>query len=99
MMPRYYMHVCNGTGFIEDQEGIVLPDASVARDKAIDAAREVMAKDLRGGELDLSSFVEVEDEKKQLLFTIQFIDAVKLISKHTGEAQTRNQTGQSKPQS
>ena len=45
-----------------------------------------MANDLRSGELDLSSFIEVEDENKKLLFTIQFIDAVKLTSRHTGEA-------------
>ena len=88
-MPRYYLHVCNGTGFIEDQKGVVLPGAEAAREKAIEAAREVMAGDLREGELDLSSFVEVEDEEKKLLFTIQFIDAVKLTSRHTGEASRR----------
>ena len=85
-MPRYYMHVCNGTGFVEDEEGVELLDEATARQKAIEAARDVMANDLRGGELDLSSFIEVEDKNRQLLFTIQFIDAVNLTTRHTGEA-------------
>lgn len=85
-MPRYYMHICNGAGFVEDEQGVELADHEAARQRAIEAARDVMANDLRGGELDLSSFIEVEDEAKQLLFTIQFIDAVKLTSRHVGEA-------------
>ena len=45
-----------------------------------------MANDLRGGELDLSSFIEVENSDRKLLFTVQFIDAVKLTTRHTGQA-------------
>ena len=85
-MPRYFMHICNGSGFVEDEEGLELPSESVAREAAIRAARDVMANDLRGGDLDLSSFIEVEDGNKQLLFTIHFIDAVNLTSRHTGQA-------------
>lgn len=81
-MPRYYMHVCNGNGFVEDQEGVELADRNAARAKAIEAARDVMAGDLRRGELDLSSFIEVEDEGHELLFTLHFADAVKLTSRH-----------------
>ena len=88
-MPRYYMHICNGTGFLEDEEGRELPNQAAAREAAIMAARDVMANDLRGGELDLSSFIEVEDENKQLVFTLQFIDAVNLTTRHTGEANRR----------
>lgn len=82
-MPRFYMHVCNGNGFVEDEEGRELPDAETARSEAIVAARDVMANDLRGGELDLSSFIEVEDENKELLFTVQFMDAVKITARHS----------------
>ena len=77
-MPRYYMHVCNGAGFVEDEEGRDLPDDATARSEAIVAARDIMGAELRNGELDLSSFIEVEDEKRNLLFTIHFGDAVKI---------------------
>ena len=82
-MPRFYMHVCNGNGFIEDEEGRELPDAETARSEAVAAARDVMANDLRGGELDISSFIEVEDENKELLFIVQFTDAVTITARHS----------------
>ena len=89
-MPRFYMHVCNGNGFVEDEEGRELPDAETARNEAIAAARDVMANDLRGGELDISSFIEVEDENKKLLFIVQFTDAVRITERHSsGEAHAR----------
>ena len=81
-MPLYYMHVCNGAGFVEDEEGRDLPDDATAHSEAIAAARDIMGADLRNGELDLSSFIEVEDENRKLLFTIHFADAVKIYS-HT----------------
>ena len=77
-VPRFYMHVCNGNGFVEDDEGVELPDMDVARAKAIEAARDLMASELRAGELDLASFIEVEDENHALLFTLHFSDAVTL---------------------
>ena len=35
-----------------------------------------MAADLRHGRLDLTSFIEVEDEAHRLLFTLSFSEAV-----------------------
>jgi hypothetical protein len=70
------MHISDGTGFIEDEEGRELPDEATARAEAITAARDVMAGDLRDGRLDLTCFIEVEDEGHTLLFTISFGDVV-----------------------
>ncbi len=81
-MPHFYMHVCNGNGFVEDQEGVELPDQDAARVKAVEAARDVMAADMRKGELDLSSFIEVEDAEHIHLFTLHFSEAVKLTARH-----------------
>ena len=81
-MPRYYLHICNGTGFVEDEEGRELADESAAPAEAILAARDVMSADLRRGELDLSSFIEVEDEGRNLLFTLTFADAIEIKSRH-----------------
>jgi hypothetical protein len=81
-MPRYYLHICNGTGFVEDEEGRELADESAARAEAILAARDVMSADLRRGELDLTSFIEVEDESRKLLFTLTFDQAIEIRSRH-----------------
>ncbi|MEA3040042.1 MAG: hypothetical protein QOE79_2555 [Sphingomonadales bacterium] len=77
-MPRFYFHICNGHGFIEDEEGVDLPDEPAARRNAVEAARDVMAGDLREGRLDLTSFIEVEDEAHRLLFTLTFAEAVRV---------------------
>ena len=77
-MPRFYMHVCNGVGFIEDQEGAELADEDAARTMAIRSARDLMSGEIRDGVLNLSSFIEVEDEAHEHLFTLTFAEAVKI---------------------
>jgi len=74
----YYMHIYNGSGFIQDEEGRDLADDETARAEAIAAARDVMAGDLREGRLDLSSYIAVENEAHEPLFTIVFRDAVEI---------------------
>lgn len=81
-MPHFYFHVCNGTGFVEDEEGRELTDEETAHREAIRGARSIMADDLQRGQLDLSSFIEVEDSKHELLFTLMFADAVEVKSDH-----------------
>ena len=77
-MPLYYFHISNGNGFTEDVEGRDCPDLDAARVVAIAAARDIMASDIRRGLLDLCSFVEIEDEEKQLRVTVPFGEAVDL---------------------
>ena len=88
-MPRYYMHSCNGHGFTEDQEGIDLPDREAAMRKAVEAARDVMADDVRSGLLDLTSFIEVEDEQHKLMFTLTFMEAVTISHQYANERPNR----------
>jgi hypothetical protein len=75
-MPRFYLHLCNGNGFIEDDEGSEFPDASAARKAAIAGLRDVTAGEIARGDLNLGSFIEIEDESGTLLATVHFSDAV-----------------------
>ncbi len=75
-MPLYYLHISDGAGFVEDEEGQQLADDAAARAQAIAAARDIMAAELREGALDLGTFIEVENEKREWLFTITFAEAV-----------------------
>ncbi len=79
-MPRFFFHVCNGNGFTEDEEGRDLPDLDSARAEAIKGARSIMAEELQRGHLDLSSFIEIEDEAHNWLLTLTFQDAVRITS-------------------
>jgi hypothetical protein len=81
-VPRFYMHICNGTGFVEDKEGVELVDADEARRRATMSASDVMTADIRDGRLDLTSFIEVENEAHELLFTLNFADAVTVTHQH-----------------
>jgi hypothetical protein len=91
-MPRFFMHICNGSGFVEDLEGVELRDETTARASATAAARDVMMGDIRDGRLDLSSFIEVEDEEHKLLFTLTFADAVRVTGRRQGRPGKRPPT-------
>jgi hypothetical protein len=86
-MHRYFMHICNGTGFVEDEEGVELYDRDAAYERAVASARDVMSADIRNGFLDLTSFIEVEDEERSHLFTLIFADVVKITANHSGQAE------------
>lgn len=80
-MPRFFFHVCNGAGFAEDEEGLSLPDVEAARAEALKSARALLADDMQqDGTLDLTSFIEVEDERRQHLFKLVFRDAVRIVA-------------------
>ena len=79
------MHICNGGGFVEDEEGRDLADDETARSEAIAAARDVMAGDLRDGHIDLTAYIQVENAAHELLFTIVFVDAVKIRTEQAGQ--------------
>ena len=42
-MPRFFLHIDDGTQRIEDEEGSELPDLSAAREEALNAARQLWA--------------------------------------------------------
>jgi hypothetical protein len=81
-MPRFYFHVCNGTGFVQDEEGQEFPDLEAARAEAIRSARSIMSSEVHRGILDLSSFIEIEDEQSRHVLTLGFQEAVDLTQRH-----------------
>ena len=75
-MPLFFLHVCNGDGFTEDDVGHDLPDLAAARQEAIQGLRSIMADEMKNGILNMASFIEIEDEHHELLTTVPFGDAV-----------------------
>lgn len=76
-MPRFYLHLVNGSGFAEDLEGKHYPDLEAARAAASEGLRDILSAELRRGELHTGSFVEIEDEHHALVATLLFEDVVK----------------------
>jgi hypothetical protein len=79
-VPRYYLHICNGFGFIEDEEGQEFADSNNAREAAIIGIRDLLADELRRGEINIGSFIEIEDEARRIVMTISFAEAVAIKS-------------------
>jgi hypothetical protein len=75
-MPHFYLHICNGSGFTEDEQGSDFADVDAARDAAITGIRDLMAGELLNGEINLASFIEIEDEGRNLVRTVSFTEAV-----------------------
>ena len=77
-MPRFYFNLCNGAEFAEDPEGVDLENYAAARRTAIQNLRGVMSGDLLMGDINTASFIEIEDEERELIETVSFADVVTL---------------------
>jgi len=49
-MPRFFLHIDDGTQRIEDEEGSDLPDLAAAREEALGAARQLWAAAILAGQ-------------------------------------------------
>ena len=82
-MPRFYFHLFNDTQ-VPDPEGIELPDATVALQRAVSAARAMAAESVREGHLILSHRIEVSDETGASGATVHFGDVVEIHANESG---------------
>jgi predicted homoserine dehydrogenase-like protein len=85
-MPRFYLHVCNGTGFTEDQDGLEFPGLEEAREAAIRGLREILAGELKEGQLNQASFVEIVNDAGELQSIVSFEDAVNVTTERPDRA-------------
>ncbi|HEX8192015.1 MAG TPA: hypothetical protein VF552_03880 [Allosphingosinicella sp.] len=81
-MPLFYLHICDGRLFAEDDVGMELHDIEAARRQAIARLRDVMASELKDGQINMAAFVEIEDENHQLGMTVPFLEAVEVLTVH-----------------
>ena len=76
-MPRYFFHVHETEGIVEDEEGLDFPDLGAARADALEAAREIMATYIRKG-LDVSHWsFEIADGSRWPVMAVPFSEAVR----------------------
>jgi hypothetical protein len=55
-----------------------LPNENAVRNEAIRGLRDISAGELRRGEMNLGSFLEVEDERHRRIMTVHCSDAVRI---------------------
>ena len=76
-MPRFFFHLRDGES-IDDPDGVFLPDTRSARLEAIRNARDIMAEDIRRGQLSLSHRIEVTDENGEPILAVPFREVVEI---------------------
>jgi hypothetical protein len=64
-MPLFRFHIYDRVETI-DHEGMQLADLSAARQHAITGARDLMCAGVKKGEINLSDWIEVEDENSDV---------------------------------
>lgn len=85
-MPRFYLHVCNGDGFTEDEEGRELRDLDAARQIAINGLRGILSEEMKAGQLNMASFIEIEDANRELVMIVPFAEAVSVSQQSAGRS-------------
>lgn len=78
-MQRYYLHLFNGVGLANDEEGVELADLSAARTMAVAAVRDIVSAEARLGVIDLRGRIEIATEAREVLATVAFADAVEVL--------------------
>lgn len=76
-VPVYYFNLYDDIVCVDD-EGQELTDLATARAQAIRAAREIIADQARDGRINLSPWIEVEDEDRRPVLTLPFRSAVEI---------------------
>ena len=78
-MQRFFFRVveCGGK-VLEDPDGMTLADAEEARSQAKEDARELMAADVKAGELCLGCHIEVDDEDGVRVMDVPFREAIRV---------------------
>jgi len=75
-MPRFFLHIDDGTQRIEDAEGSELPDLAAARDEALGAARQLWAAAmLTGRDIGIGSFL-IANNQDEVLASTEMDDAL-----------------------
>ena len=77
-MPRFFFHLRDPSGFIEDSEGLELASADAARGRAIEGIRSIIADEAKAGRIDLTGTLEVTDESGASLFALDFEEVIDL---------------------
>ncbi|HEX4692981.1 DUF6894 family protein [Sphingomonas sp.] len=77
-MPKFFMHLRDGTDEVLDHDGIEMPFESVAQ-AALKAARDCISGDVLEGRVELKYRIDVHDEDGDIVHTLPFSSAVAIV--------------------
>jgi hypothetical protein len=74
-MPRYFFHVRDRDGSIEDKKGVEIPDFEAALSECRRVIREVLSEHEWGGEVCPHREFHIVDELGQTILVVPFLGA------------------------
>ncbi len=77
-MPRYFLHIHNAHGKVEDEEGVDVSSLSAASEIAVTGIRDLLAAETKNGAINLNGRVDIANEAGKILVSIPFEKAVKV---------------------
>ncbi len=85
-MPRYFFHLRDGEDILLDPEGRELNHPGALEQMALNEARSIISDDVRSGRITLIQRIDVENEAGQLIHSLRFVDAVRIVMPPADEA-------------
>ena len=85
-MPRYFMHLRDGTSELLDRDGVEFETLAALRTAVMATIRDLMCGDIRNGLIDLRFRIDAEDEAGNIVYSLAFDDAVSIIPEISTEA-------------
>lgn len=76
-MARYFFHVHDRLGILEDDEGIEFTTLDEAKEEAQRSARDLMAESKKFGTLGLDRVIEVQTANGDTVYSLWFKDALR----------------------
>ena len=76
---RYYFHLRDGGERLLDPQGTDIDDPAQLERMALKEARAVISQEALEGEINLGQRIEIEDEAGNLVHSLSFADAVRIV--------------------
>lgn len=78
-MPRFFLHLRDGTDVALDEEGTDYADVKAMRDAVLHSALDVIAGDvLAKGQIDLRFRIDAENDAGEVIHSLPFREAVSI---------------------
>jgi len=78
-VPRYFLHLRDGSDELLDPEGSDFANLEALRNAVLFTVRDIMAGDIRNGILDLRFRIDAQDENGELVHCMPFKHALNII--------------------
>ena len=77
-MARYFFHLRDEAALLREPEGADFSDFAAVPALAMRQARSILSHDVLEGEINLAQWIEVADERDEIVHRLHFADALSI---------------------